>query len=564
MHSSADQTPADRPTHLATVALEDYYQVGAFNELVQRGEWYRFESRLEHGTRRALELLAAHNVRATFFVLGWVAEQFPELVRTVAEAGHEIASKGYYHRHIHQMSPEEFRDDLQRAEGALRASTGRQVLGYRVAGDWLRPEDHWVLDALVANGYRYDSSLAPRMGQYAHEPWRRFAHEHRTADGQLWEFPISSASLFGQALPIGGGNYLRQLPSWLVRGGARRWMSAGRSPFVLYFHTWELDVEQPRIAAARAHQRVRHYRNLDRMESRLSWFLSRWRFGTVAAHLGLEPATVGVPAAASTVAATLEPAAPSTRSDKRTPVTVVVPCHNEELILPYLANTLRSVEQQLESHYRLEFVFVDDGSTDGTLLAMRRLFGDRPHYRIEALAHNGGVAAAITHGIQCASTEIVCSIDCDCTYDPHELLRMIPLLDANTQMVVASPYHPMGAVLNVPRWRLALSHNLSRLYRLVLHNRLHTYTSCFRVYRRSAVAGVRLDRGGFLGVTELLCRLDLAGAQVVEYPATLNVRMLGRSKLRVLRIIGGHLVLLARVALTRLRGRSAWTSPTPR
>lgn len=552
----------EAPAHLATVALEDYYQVGAFNELVQRREWYRFESRLEQGTLRTLDLLAAHDVRATFFVLGWVAEQFPELVRRVADAGHEIASKGFYHRHIHQMSPEEFRDDLQRAEAAIRDATGRQVLGYRVAGDWLRPEDHWVLDALVAAGYRYDSSIAPRFRHYAHEPWRRFAHEHRTADGQLWEFPISSRNILGQVVPIGGGNYLRQLPSWLVRGGAKRWMSGGHGPFVLYFHTWELDPEQPRISAARAHQRLRHYRNLDQMQKRLAWFLSRWHFGTVAEHLGIEQESSTPMPAPSRESVVLAEAAAT--PDTRTPVTVVVPCHNEELILPYLANTLRSFEAALAPRYRLQFVFVDDGSTDGTLAAMRKLFGGRPGYRIETLAHNGGVAAAIMHGIKCAETEVVCSIDCDCTYDPHELLRMIPLLDVDTQLVVASPYHPLGAVLNVPRWRLALSHNLSRLYRQVLHNKLHTYTSCFRVYRRSAVAGLSLDRGGFLGVTELLCRLDIAGAQVVEYPATLNVRMLGRSKLRVLRIIGGHLVLLAHVAFARLRGRQAWPSPADR
>lgn len=552
-----------RGQHLLTVAMEDYFQVGAFNQLVQRGEWYRFESRVEQGTRRTLELLDAHQVRATFFVLGWVAEQVPELVREVADRGHEVASKGYYHRNIDGMSPSEFADDLQRAREAIQRASGREVLGYRVAGEWLGETDLWVLDVLAAQGYRYDSSLAPRGDQFADAESRRRPHLHRAAAGELMEFPIPTMSVLGKSLPIGGGNWIRQLPTWLMRAGAARWMREDLGPFVLYFHTWELDAMQPRITAASTLQKLRHYRNLDAMPARLEWYLRRWSFTSVAAHLGVTPARVGATAATEDAPAprrTPSAAAPSVAStpgavDARESVTIVVPCHNEELILPYLANTLKSVEEHLASQYRLQFVFVDDGSTDGTRAAMKRLFGDRPGYRLAAMPSNQGVAAAIMHGIGLAQTEVVCSIDCDCTYDPHELQRMIPLLAPDVAMVTASPYHPRGAVRNVPQWRLMLSHNLSRLYRMVLRNKLATYTSCFRVYRRSAVVGTPLDRTGFLGVAELLCRLDVAGARVVEFPTTLEVRILGRSKLRVLRIIGGHLVLLARVAVTRLLGR---------
>lgn len=542
--------------------MEDYFQVGAFNQFVQRGEWYRFESRVEQGTRRTLELLDAHGVRATFFVLGWVAEQVPELVREVAARGHEVASKGYYHRNVHGMSPAEFADDLQRARAAIERASQQQVLGYRVAGEWLGERDLWVLDVLAAQGYRYDSSLAPRGDQFADAASRRHPHLHRGPSGEVMEFPIPTMSLLGQSLPIGGGNWIRQLPPWLMREGARRWMRDERGPFVLYFHTWELDAMQPRITAASTLQRLRHYRNLERMPERLEWYLRRWPFTSVANHLGLTPdvrrespsrAVSAAPGIAAAVAVAGSPAAVA--QDVRTPVTIVVPCHNEEMILPYLANTLKSVEEQLSQQYRLEFVFVDDGSTDGTRAAMKRLFGGRPGHQLAAMPGNVGVAAAIMHGIGVAQTEIVCSIDCDCTYDPHELQRMIPLLAPDVALVTASPYHPNGAVRNVPQWRLMLSHNLSRLYRLVLHNKLATYTSCFRVYRRSAVVGTPLDRTGFLGVAELLCRLDVSGARIVEFPTTLEVRILGRSKLRVLRIIGGHLVLLARVALTRVLGR---------
>jgi dolichol-phosphate mannosyltransferase len=148
-------------------------------------------------------------------------------------------------------------------------------------------------------------------------------------------------------------------------------------------------------------------------------------------------------------------------------------------------------------------------------------------------------------------------MDCDCTYDPHELGRMIPLLTDDVDVVTASPYHPAGKVKNVPQWRLFLSKGLSRLYRLVLRQRLHTYTSCFRVYRRRATVGVTLQRGGFFGVTEMLGRLDLAGHRIVEYPTTLEARVLGRSKMKILQTIGGHLTLLAHFIRLRLFGKGA-------
>lgn len=537
--------------HILTVALEDYYHVGAFNQLVQRGEWYRFESRLAVGTRRTLDLLDAHGVKATFFALGWVADLVPELVREVSERGHEVASKGYYHRRITGMSPEEFRDDLSRARESLERASGRRVLGYRVAGDWLHAEDLWALDILAGEGYAYDSSLSPFARELV---VAQRAGQHVTANGPIWEVPVSTTRLPGFRVPI-GGNYLRQLPFSLMRWGATARERASDAPLVLYFHTWELDPDQPRITAARAVQRLRHYRNLGRMAERIGWFLERWSFTSAAEHLGLRPAEVPTPElrrAQPTRPAVVVAERPS--GDARVPVTVVVPCYNEELILPYLSNTLQSVEERLGGRYDLRFLFVDDGSSDGTRAALERIFGGKERHRVTQMPRNSGVAAAILHGVHAAETEIVCSIDCDCTYDPHELGRMIPLLGDDVSMVTASPYHAHGMVRNVAGWRLFLSRGVSRLYRLVMRNQLATYTSCFRVYRRSALDGLRLDRWGFLGITEMLGRLDLAGHRIVEFPATLEVRMMGRSKLRVLRAIAGHLSLIAKLATLRVVG----------
>jgi polysaccharide deacetylase family protein (PEP-CTERM system associated) len=568
--------------HILTIALEDYYQVGAFNRVIQRGQWYRFERRIEGSTTRTLDLLDQFQAKATFFVLGWVADTMPELVRLVTSRGHEVASKGYYHRNIGQLTPAEFRDDLTRAREALERAGGNRVLGYRVADAWFQPHDLWALDVLAEEGYEYDSSIGPILRTYSAQPWRRFAHLHRYGERTLWELPISTADVFGFLVPIAGGNYFRQLPHQFVRRAVAHWARTYTAPYVMYFHTWELDPDQPKINSAPYFSRVRQYRNLDRMAEYLRYFLERYEFTSAASYLGLQQETVRTEelrarrrisgGVVNLVSATAELAAPGVQAllpsgevavaddsaegiaasvpAVATPVTVVIPCYNEELILPYLANTLASVETEL-TDYHITFIFVDDHSTDGTWDALHRVFGDRPNSVFVRHAMNRGVAAGILTGIQRATTDIVCSMDCDCTYDPHELSRMIPLLASGVDMVTASPYHAQGYVRNVPTWRLALSKSLSRLYRVVLHQKLATYTSCFRVYRRSAAAAIRVEHTGFLGVAEMLGYLDLHGSTIVEFPTTLEVRMIGRSKMKVLRTIIGHLALLARLAVRR-------------
>jgi polysaccharide deacetylase family protein (PEP-CTERM system associated) len=551
--------------HVLTIGMEDYFHVGAFNTLIQRGQWYRFESRLEQGVRRTLDLLDECNATATFFVLGWVADNNPELVNEVADRGHEVASKGYYHRSIRDMSPSEFREDLARSREAIEKATRRRVLGYRMANGWLQSQDLWALDVLAEEGYEFDSSIAPILRRYADEPWRRFAHRHEFGSRTLWEFPISTSAVFGWQLPL-GGNYLRQLPPMLTQRAVAHWDRTQTAPLVMYFHTWEMDAEQPKISAASVVAHVRQYRHLSRMPQLVQHYLRRYRFTGVADYLGLctalsEEQKVEVSNAAGaarairmTTPAGAGPAVERFTGLIRAQVTVVVPCYNEELILPYLSNTLRRMQERFRTDYDLRFILIDDCSTDGTLAALHQVFGDDPSCTILHNWQNAGVAGTILNGIRAASTDIVCSIDCDCTYDPHELARMIPLLADDVDMVTASPYHPQGHVHNVPQWRLAMSRTLSAMYRLVLHSKLYTYTSCFRVYRRAALLNVRIEERGFLGVTEMLGKLDLAGSKIVEFPTTLEVRMLGRSKMKIVNTIFGQLRLVARFAIARLFG----------
>jgi polysaccharide deacetylase family protein (PEP-CTERM system associated) len=551
--------------HVLTVALEDYFHVTPLQTVISRDRWYRFEMRLEASTRRTLDLLDECSARATFFVLGWVADAAPELVREVMARGHEVASKGYHHVDFRRLSREAFQEDALRAREALERVTGRRVLGYRLPTHWLHPSDHWALDTLAECGYEYDSSVRLLFRAYAREPWRQFPHRTTAGGRSFLEVPLSSVRMMGLHVPIAGGNYFRQFPDRLVRRAVARWDRECPQPYVMYFHTWELDPDQPRVNGVPVTQQIRQYRNLRKMPGLVRHYLETYRFTSVAEYFGLDQQ-----AAAPTALSRAEPHSEVggggvTTKPPRAAVAVVVPCYNEEQSLPYLANTLRSVVGRWGDRYDFSFVFVDDCSTDRTWEMLTAIFGPRPDCTLVRHETNRGVAGAIRTGLKAARAEIVCSMDCDCTYDPHELGRMIPLLTEGVDVVTASPYHPQGQVKNVPRWRLFLSKSLSRLYRVVLRQKLHTYTSCFRVYRRETVVGVPVERGGFFGVTEMLGRLDLEGRRVVEFPAVLEARMLGRSKMKVLGTIAGHLRLLTHFAALRLRaavlGRTSGRSP---
>lgn len=539
-------TTAVQRRHLLTVAVEDYYQVSAFAGLISASHWYRFERRVEANTNRALELLDALGVRATFFVLGSIAEEMPELVRAIADRGHEVASKGWSHRSIHGLDAAAFRDESARAREALERAAGLRIWGHRIARGRLGLGELWALDVLAELGFSYDSSFYPLGRSLRDQPWRRFPHVHEHAARRLHELPLATREVAGFLVPAAGGAYLRQLPR-LVRGGLAAWERATDTPCTLYFHVWELDPELPRISAASRFTRLRQYRNVERMPDLLRELVAGRRFAPVREYLALPVEHLAVTAPAPVPA----PAAVAAAGGSGEPVTVVVPCFNEERVLPYLANTLARLAERLAPRWDLRFVLVDDGSQDETWKVLESTFGGSPRHRLVRHEHNRGVAAAILTGIAAAETEVVCSIDCDCTYDPEQLRELLPLLGPDVAMVTASPYHPAGAVRNVPAWRLALSRNLSRLYRRVLHQKLHTYTSCFRVYRRSALAGLPLRETGFLGVTELLGALDLRGERIVEAPAVLEARMLGSSKMKVGRTIAGHLRLLARLAAAR-------------
>ena len=268
-----------------TVDVEDYFQVSAFDSAVRREDWASMPSRVVANTRRLLQLFDNHGVKATFFVLGWVAERFPSLVREIAAAGHELASHGHGHRLVYQQSPEEFRTDVRLAKALIEDAGGTQVSGYRAPSFSITAKSLWALDVLLDEGYTYDASIFPiRHDRYGIPDAPRHRHEIQRAGGVMYEAPGSTVRIGGMNLPVAGGGYFRLLPYAWTRWGIARLNSVERQPAIFYLHPWEIDPEQPRLNAS-ALSRFRHYRNLDKTAPRLRRLLTDFRFTSVSSVL---------------------------------------------------------------------------------------------------------------------------------------------------------------------------------------------------------------------------------------------------------------------------------------
>lgn len=267
--------------HHFTVDVEEYFQVSAFTPLVDRATWEGRECRVERGVARLLELLARHNARATFFVLGWIAERFPGLVRDVASADHEVASHGWDHRRVSEQSRKAFRESAARSKRLLEDLIGRPVLGFRAPSFSIVQGGEWALDVLVEEGYVYDSSLFPvRRPGYGYRDGQRDPHWVVRPGGRLAELPPATVRRFGVNLPAGGGAYFRLLPYGLVRTALKDCERRGVAG-TFYIHSWELDPEQPRLRVP-WYTRVRHYGGLQRVAPRLERLLQEFRFRPIA------------------------------------------------------------------------------------------------------------------------------------------------------------------------------------------------------------------------------------------------------------------------------------------
>jgi polysaccharide deacetylase family protein (PEP-CTERM system associated) len=264
-------------TNALTIDVEDYFQVSAFAPYIARGDWERRECRVERNIERILALLARHEAKATFFALGWIAERYPQMIRTIAAQGHELASHGYGHERASELTPAAFSADIERAKGILEDLAGTAVAGYRAPSFSIDARNLWAFDCLGRAGYRYSSSVYPiRHDHYGMPEAPRFAHP---VAGGLIEIPVTTVRVLNRNLPASGGGYFRLLPYALSRWMLRRVNADEGEAAIFYFHPWEIDVDQPRVAGLDARTRFRHYLNLDRMEGRLERLLSDFRWG---------------------------------------------------------------------------------------------------------------------------------------------------------------------------------------------------------------------------------------------------------------------------------------------
>ncbi len=282
-----------------TIDVEDYFQVNAFSRRIRVDQWDSYPLRVVENTKRILDLLDRFEVRATFFILGWVAERRPSLVREISDRGHEIACHGFSHQLIYKFPPEVFREDVRRAKAVLEDISGSPVIGYRAPSYSITGNSLWALDILIEEGFTYDSSIFPIIHDVYGIPGAlREPHQITRAAGKIHEFPVSTINfrfLNRQfRLPVGGGGYLRLFPvSWILRA-LQHLNIREKIPAVLYFHPWEIDPEQPHIPAE-LRSRFRHYLNLDKTLGKISCLLDNLAFAPMSEVLEILPARIHRP-----------------------------------------------------------------------------------------------------------------------------------------------------------------------------------------------------------------------------------------------------------------------------
>lgn len=277
-------TPASAVPHFFTVDVEEYFQVKALEAVVSPDDWMSHPTRVGKSVDLLLEALERHGARGTFFVLGWIAEHRPEVVRAIAAAGHEIASHGFHHQRVTSLTPMAFREDVRSSKRALEDLIGTEVVGYRAPSFSIVPGWEWAFDILIDEKYRYDSSIFPiRRRGYGYPSAPRAPYVIQRPRGRLAEFPLATTRFLRLAVPAAGGGYLRQFPLGVIRRAFKEAETRGEQG-TFYIHPWEIDPGQPRLPVSPLNQ-VRHYRGLDTALSRIEALLSEFSFASIGSHL---------------------------------------------------------------------------------------------------------------------------------------------------------------------------------------------------------------------------------------------------------------------------------------
>lgn len=286
------------PINGLSVDVEDWFQVGAFEKVIDRKDWDGLTTRVERNCDAILQLFADAGVQGTFFTLGWVAQRHPGLLRRIAEQGHEVASHGWDHERVFRLGADKFAADIARARAAIEDASGQAVTGYRAPSFSIDARTPWAFDVLAQAGYAYSSSVAPIA--HDHYGWReapRFAFRP-VAGSDLVEIPVTTAQFAGRRLAAGGGGFFRVLPYGFSRWAIRQVNREDQRPAVFYFHPWEVDPGQPRVAGAPLRSKLRHYTNLAVMADKLTRLIGDFRWGRMDALAAREADRVVAPPAA--------------------------------------------------------------------------------------------------------------------------------------------------------------------------------------------------------------------------------------------------------------------------
>lgn len=262
-----------------TVDVEDFFHVSAFESVISPSQWKDYQPRVDTNTRRLLDLFAKKEVKSTFFVLGWVAERYPDLIKEIHSQGHEVASHGYAHKRVILLSRDEFLQDVKRSKNHLEDLLGEQIIGYRAPSFSIGYSNEWAFEVLAELGFKYSSSTYPvKHDLYGTPDWPRFAYNRPE---NIIEIPIPTLRLMGKQIPIGGGGYFRLYPYKLTQKLVSKYLRQEKQPYSFYFHPWEIDADQPRLKNAPLKSRFRHYVNLHRTEAKLIRLLDDFNWSTM-------------------------------------------------------------------------------------------------------------------------------------------------------------------------------------------------------------------------------------------------------------------------------------------
>ncbi len=278
MQSVNKMTPLPKKQAL-TVDVEDYFHVSAFEKAIDKADWNNLELRVETNTYRLLELFEQKQAKCTFFTLGWVAERCPNLIKAIVDQGHELASHGFAHQRATEMTPEQFLADVSKSKQILEDASGQAIIGYRAPSFSINDSNTWVYEVLAELGFEYSSSTYPiEHDLYGVPNWPRFKYQR---DEGIIEIPVPTVRKNERNTGIGGGGYFRLYPYWLSKRRIDNYLNTEQQPYSFYFHPWEIDPEQPRVAGASIKSRLRHYLNLSRMEGKVERLLEDYQWDTM-------------------------------------------------------------------------------------------------------------------------------------------------------------------------------------------------------------------------------------------------------------------------------------------